>query len=1152
MKLEVLICVTALSCVFAEAPLEAKKNSYGIELKTTSLGTELNYLNPEIDVKGKVVKDLKVDSDDAKLVLAMITPKSGDVILFHNKMSVEGDLPKYSYSVKKRKPEYVGIHGTHDGKSRDTISAPSKLAKSVSSPEPPPDPDVPIELGVKKPEDENSEASGLSEEKNMNKMENYKADDPPPSDPDIPIELGSAIKENDDQDDLDNETTEGEDKVTYLPIRTPSQFVMMDDDNENGQGEDENAEQNTQHVVKRDISAKTSGDGTGYRSNFSTTIAHNTDGDFDGELLRDKNAKNVFESDNQKNIPALSRKRRSLASPHKQKNKPKRERKHKNKRKVKKLKSRVRWMLKNALIDKRSSKRSDIEADKALLKTIENLNIMATKRDITTEKKPMKKYMNNLAHDVRGVLSEAKLALKDTGRVIRGLRRVISGTSVLTKFTNNAVKFAKYFSMEPNNATIDYLEEKAIVSVLEAQRASNEAREAARLAKTAYAKAQAAEKRMEVASKGRNPKNMIQYLRTVGKQANRASKAARIASKYKNKSEKHIMIMDQELRKMGSQLAAENRLDAALNNVTAHKSFGERVQNLRSQYAFENEANDESNEETKSSSESKVSPEPKKLSSLSQISPDIQLLLPKAFMESERNLENRGKFSAKNDTKPNYADYFQMKQKQLEKQLGTVKNYTSESLRSETPDKKSPALNASLQKTGDLIPPSAIAELKPEVSKFDDRQPDDELELEYIASLNKKIARIKQQEEEATQRLRAVELARTFAATKAHSAEDLSPIDVSGIVRSQMGDVSPSEKFLKWRKIKLADLPESFTKDIASFQRSKLSQEPAKKAPSLMTSAIPDKYASLKSKVTTHETATSHTSYVAKKGLVHGKKKLNAHIFPGEYTGFKKQDIAGPPINRIEKARVYEDRRPSLLTTKSDISSPRNAVVTPKTEDSSPITAVRSNVPYKSGEISSKNEIITDVLSSPKSHFILSNSVAKSNIASNKASKNRYSEIEDALSEDENTVVAEDNDATRKREKIESEQKLATNLRDGDSDQGSNDESESGNESGDEDDEAVKMDVHASRKSNFAVVKKIDKGAVSVTVAVHHNKRSNSRRGKKLEDFIDPFGFNRVQHTNEGSITSRRYIPKPSDYDENEYRLSYNPKPLLFRENTKI
>eukprot|EP00794_Sanderia_malayensis_P012645 gene12645-13943_t len=98
--------------------------------------------------------------------------------------------------------------------------------------------------------------------------------------------------------------------------------------------------------------------------------------------------------------------------------------------------------------------------------------------DENTKKEEMEleKYASGMKRKVNHVINEAENVLSVTEKVVRGLKRVIGGAKKLTEFGNNAVKFANYFAMEPSNATVDFLEEKAVIAVLEAQKAATEAK----------------------------------------------------------------------------------------------------------------------------------------------------------------------------------------------------------------------------------------------------------------------------------------------------------------------------------------------------------------------------------------------------------------------------------------------------------------------------------------------------------------------------------------------------------------------------------------------------------------------------------------------------------------------------------------------------
>eukprot|EP00112_Aurelia_sp_Birch-Aquarium-sp1_P012957 Seg273.6 transcript_id=Seg273.6/GoldUCD/mRNA.D3Y31 product="Laminin-like protein epi-1" protein_id=Seg273.6/GoldUCD/D3Y31 len=151
---------------------------------------------------------------------------------------------------------------------------------------------------------------------------------------------------------------------------------------------------------------------------------------------------------------------------------------------------------------------------------------------------------------VNNVVSEAKEVLKDTGRVVHGLKKVISGAKKLTDFADNAVKFAKYFAMEPNNATVDFFEEKAVIAVLESQKAAAEAKIAAVIARTAAKKAQSVAKRIDKETRKKLGAKLTKALEYVEGQALRAEESAKITSLKEKEAKNNAIVVDRALRKM--------------------------------------------------------------------------------------------------------------------------------------------------------------------------------------------------------------------------------------------------------------------------------------------------------------------------------------------------------------------------------------------------------------------------------------------------------------------------------------------------------------------------------------------------------------------------------------------------------------------------
>ena len=158
--------------------------------------------------------------------------------------------------------------------------------------------------------------------------------------------------------------------------------------------------------------------------------------------------------------------------------------------------------------------------------------------------------MDSIASKVNHVVSEAKGVLQDTGRIVRGIRKVISGARLLTDFTKNAVKFAKYFAMEPNNATVDFFEEKAVMAVLEAQKAAAEAKISAVESRNSAKRIKDLMHKLERKADRRSSKKMSKLSKYVENESHRAEKLAKLTSNQEKEARKKAVIVDKALRKM--------------------------------------------------------------------------------------------------------------------------------------------------------------------------------------------------------------------------------------------------------------------------------------------------------------------------------------------------------------------------------------------------------------------------------------------------------------------------------------------------------------------------------------------------------------------------------------------------------------------------
>ena len=167
--------------------------------------------------------------------------------------------------------------------------------------------------------------------------------------------------------------------------------------------------------------------------------------------------------------------------------------------------------------------------------------------------------MESVKSKVSRVVSEAKNVLQDTGRIVHGIKRVINGAKMLTEFTKNAVKFAKYFAMEPNNATVDFFEEKAVMAVLEAQKAAAEAKIAAVEAKEATKKVKRLMRNMKKKKGLKSSKKLGKVMKYLDNQAHRAEMLAEMTSGKEKEARKDAVVVDGALRKMIQLAKAEKQ-----------------------------------------------------------------------------------------------------------------------------------------------------------------------------------------------------------------------------------------------------------------------------------------------------------------------------------------------------------------------------------------------------------------------------------------------------------------------------------------------------------------------------------------------------------------------------------------------------------------
>ena len=200
----------------------------------------------------------------------------------------------------------------------------------------------------------------------------------------------------------------------------------------------------------------------------------------------------------------------------------------------------------------------------AFQKTLDSVNTKSSrieKRDVDSNSKgksrnhgnhgsDIQAYAHGMGSRVNHVINEAKEVLSNTGKVVNGLRKIISGAKKLTEFSENAVKFAKYFAMEPSNATVDYFEEKAVIAVLQAQKAAAEAKIAAVMAREAAQKAEAMVKKMKKAGRAASSVKLSKAVKFIKIQAENSAAAAKETSSQEEAAQNDAVVVDRALRKM--------------------------------------------------------------------------------------------------------------------------------------------------------------------------------------------------------------------------------------------------------------------------------------------------------------------------------------------------------------------------------------------------------------------------------------------------------------------------------------------------------------------------------------------------------------------------------------------------------------------------
>ena len=114
------VCIsTCFIAVAFSQEMNAKMNSYNMQMTANSDGTMLKFVSPETDVQNTYLQTPpKVQVNDIPLPVALMLPVLGLSLTLNPKMSIEGDFPEYQYTNAKTNPKIVNVekilHTNHD------------------------------------------------------------------------------------------------------------------------------------------------------------------------------------------------------------------------------------------------------------------------------------------------------------------------------------------------------------------------------------------------------------------------------------------------------------------------------------------------------------------------------------------------------------------------------------------------------------------------------------------------------------------------------------------------------------------------------------------------------------------------------------------------------------------------------------------------------------------------------------------------------------------------------------------------------------------------------------------------------------------------------------------------------------------------------
>ena len=556
--LHVVLSTSFIAVTFSQE-MNAKMNSYNMQVTANKDGTMLKFLSPETDVQNTYLRTPpKVQVNDIPGKVALLTPQLADVTSSNPKMSIKGELDAYKYQNAKTNPKlYKLVKVLHTNHDVEPIRAFTKEVNGRGERN---------ELVKQTVLDD--ESSGLIDEESSGEEEKNaedKAEHFPPKAPEIPIELGNTAGKQ--LQKSKNQLKEKMSPITNNGKQKPCVEASCVEDGDDGgdeEGQEENEPQPDIPIELGLVDSNAAGDDQ-YRvvdieqKTPETFIMLLPDTSREKEMKRQR--RSVLNEEVISERDQILRRHHTKGSHHKR-SKGHRHRRYNGRNHIKKKRF---WNTVKAM------KRNEIDIPDRKNRLV-GFNNPKSKPIV---QKPVQAYIVKLSKDLQNIMGQAKRVLQNTDQVTDGLKRIVGGTSILSNIANDAVENVKFFRTSSHNSNVEYLHEQAIVALIAAAKASREAEESAIIARVASEKASETARRMSIS---RTPQHgsivsSDNQADVTKSQALKATKAASFATTQMGKVKSISSFLNKTLKRMEIAMNPQKQKQSLHPAVLVRKDF---------------------------------------------------------------------------------------------------------------------------------------------------------------------------------------------------------------------------------------------------------------------------------------------------------------------------------------------------------------------------------------------------------------------------------------------------------------------------------------------------------------------------------------------------------------------------------------------------